>query len=283
MLAFSMIIAWSFSLGSTIANKIDPVALNAVRFAMAAGLVGAIIAARGKFKRSDFRAPWRYVILGSLFALYFVLMFEGLKTASPVSTSAVFTLTPILSAGFGWMLMRQVTTPRMAVALLLGGAGALWVIFRADLGALLAFDVGRGEAIFFVGVVAHALYAPLARRMNRGESPLVFTFGIMAAMIVLLLGYGWKSVMTTDWAALSTHVWLVIVFLAVFPSALTSVLLQFSTLRLPSAKLMAYGYLVPSWVICIELLLGKGAPPPLTLAGIALTLLALALLLKNEG
>ena len=33
---------------------------------------------------SAWRAPWRYLILGGLFAGYFVLMFEGLKTAHPV-------------------------------------------------------------------------------------------------------------------------------------------------------------------------------------------------------
>jgi drug/metabolite transporter (DMT)-like permease len=49
-------------------------------------------------------------VLGGLFAVYFVTMFEGLKTAPPVSASAVFTLTPIMSALFGWVLLRQGVT-----------------------------------------------------------------------------------------------------------------------------------------------------------------------------
>jgi hypothetical protein len=32
-----------------------------------------------------FAAPWRYLVLAGLFAVYFVLMFEGLKTAPAVS------------------------------------------------------------------------------------------------------------------------------------------------------------------------------------------------------
>ena len=59
---------------------------------------------------------------------------------------------------FAWFLLRQRTTPRMLLALAIGGAGALWVIFRADLAALLAFDVGRGEVIFFFGCIAHAVW-----------------------------------------------------------------------------------------------------------------------------
>ena len=71
----------------------------------------------------------------------------------------------------GCTCLRQVTTPRMALALSIGAAGALWVIFRADLAALLAFDVGRGEVIFFWGCVAHALYAPIQQIVdNAGQN-----------------------------------------------------------------------------------------------------------------
>ena len=53
------------------------------------------------------------------------------------------------------------------------------------------------------------------------------------------------------------------------------------SLRLPSAKVMAYTYLVPSWVILWELALGKGGPPLLVLGGVGLTMAALGLLLKE--
>ena len=46
MLAFSALVAGSFSLGGQIANEIAPTALNALRFAIAAAVVGGVIAAR---------------------------------------------------------------------------------------------------------------------------------------------------------------------------------------------------------------------------------------------
>ncbi|MEM6658193.1 MAG: hypothetical protein AAF625_08900, partial [Pseudomonadota bacterium] len=69
----------------------------------------------------------------------------------------------------------------------------------------------------------------------------------------------------------------------VFATAASFVLVQFSTLRLPSAKVMAYTYLVPSWVIAWEIVLGNGVPSSLISVGIALTVLALLLLLKEES
>ena len=130
MLCFSALVSGSFSLGAMVANEIAPSALNALRFWIAALVIGIAACTTTGLPRSAFRAPWRYVVLGGLFATYFVLMFEGLKTALPVSAAAVFTLTPVISAFFGWILLRQMLTSRMAAALAIGATGALWVIFR---------------------------------------------------------------------------------------------------------------------------------------------------------
>ncbi len=171
----------------------------------------------------------------------------------------------------------------MAGALVVGALGALWVIFRADLDALLNWQVGRGEVIFFWGCVAHALYAPLVRRFNRGEAPVVFTFGMMVAGCGMLMIAGWGPLRATDWSALPGIVWVTLIYVAVFASAVTFVLLQYATLSLPSAKVMAYTYLTPSWVILWEIVFGRTAPPLSVLGGVALSVLALALLLKDEG
>ena len=281
MLAFSALVAGSFSLGALAAPHVDPGALSALRFALAGLLVGVAALATTGLPRSAAQAPWRYLILGGLLAAYFVLMFEGLKTAEPVSTAAVFTLTPPMAAGFGWLFLRQRLTLRMAAALLLGAVGALWVIFRADLAALSQLRFGRGEGIYFWGCVAHAAYTPLVRRLNRGEPALVFTFGMMVAGTGLLTLWSWPAIVATDWAALPGIVWVTLVYVAVAASAATFVLLQYATLRLPAAKVMAYTYLVPAWVILWEIGLHAATPPVLVLAGVAMTVLALGLLLKE--
>jgi drug/metabolite transporter (DMT)-like permease len=282
MLAFSALVAGSFSLGAMAAPLIDPLALTVLRFLLAGALVGTAAFATTGIRRSALAAPWRYLLLGALLATYFVLMFEGLKTAEPVSAAAVFTLTPIMAAGFGWLTLRQRLTPRMGLALTIGAGGALWVIFRADLGKLLALHIGKGEVIYFAGCVAHALYAPLVRKLNRGEPAVVFTFGMMVAGWLLLAILGAPATLETDWATLPAIVWITLIYTAVFASAATFVLLQYATLRLPAAKVMAYTYLVPSWVILWEIALGKGTPPALVLVGVALSITALALLLKDE-
>lgn len=282
MLGFSALVAGSFSLGAIVANDIAPQAITAARFVLATIVMGMVAFLQGDLRREYWQAPWRYFVLGALFTLYFVLMFEGLKTANPVSVAAVFTLMPLMSALFGWWLLRQVTTPRMALALGIAACGALWVIFRGDLAALWAFDIGRGEMIYFVGCIAHALYTPMVRKLNRGEGAAVFTFGMLVAGSVILGIVGFDDIRATDWAALPGMVWITIAYLTLFSTASSFFLLQYASLRLPSAKVMAYSYLTPAWVMLWEIGLGSMLPPTPLLFGIGATIIALLMLLRKE-
>jgi len=283
MLCFSVLVAGPFALGVLAANDITPLALNAVRFWIASAIIGVLVALRGGVPWAALTAPWRYLVLASALTFYFVMMFEGLKTAPSVSAAAVFTLTPMIAAGFGWLLLGQRMHRRIKVALAIGAVGALWVIFRADVAALMRFEVGRGEMIYFTGCVSHALYTPLVRKLNRGESALVFTFGTLVTGAVILTIVGWSDLRATDWANLPAIVWITILYTAIFASAATFTLLQFSAMRLPAAKAMAYTYLVPSWVIVWSVALGAAVPPLAIFGGVALTIVALFLLLRDDG
>ena len=283
MLAFSALVAGSFSLGAIVANDIDPQAITAARFAFATIVMGMVAWLQGSIRLSHFAAPWRFFVLGGLFTIYFVLMFEGLKTANPVSAAAVFTLMPLMSAVFGFLLLRQITTRRMALALGIAACGALWVIFRGDPAAFVALEIGRGEVIYFIGCIAHAFYTPMVRFLNRGEGAAVFTFGMLAAGTVLLGVLSFDKIVATDWMALPLIIWITIGYLTLFSTASSFFMLQYATLRLPSAKVMAYSYLTPAWVILWEIGFGSLLPPAHVLLGIGATIVALLLLLRNDA
>tara|TARA_B000000475_G_scaffold202210_1_gene164573 strand:+ start:84 stop:980 length:897 start_codon:yes stop_codon:yes gene_type:complete len=279
MLAFSGLVAGSFALGVRVANEITPAAFTLIRFIIAVSILLTIILVKTEFTRKVFEAPWRFFMLGACIAIYFVLMFEGLKVASSVSLAAVFTFAPLLSGFFGYLLMRQKMSISIFLALIIGGAGALWVVFEGNLDRLMMLEFGFGEMIFFCGVVFHAIYTPLSRKLNRGESPLVFAFATTLGATVLMVFYGLGDVYQTNLFELSWMVWLTLIYTAAFASALTFFLIQFATLVLPSSKVMAYTYLVPSWALVWELGLGKTILPDNIGLGILLTILALFILL----
>ena len=280
MLVFSILIAGSFSLGSMVANDISPIALTAVRFVLAAFIVGSIALFSGSIARKELTASWRYFVLGSTFSLYFILMFEGLKTASPVSAVAVFTLIPAMSCWLGFVILGQMVSGRTLLAVVIGATGSLWVVFRADFLALTMSSVGRGELIYFVGCVAHAFMPILFRGLNRGENPVMVTFGLLVSGALILCLFGAGEIIQTDWKGLPSLVWITIFYVAVFATAVTSVCLQFASMHLPAANVMAYTYLTPTWVLLWEIFLGHDVPPFWIWGGVLLTAVSVIVLLR---
>lgn len=279
MLLFATLISVSFTLGDLAAPHIEPSALTAARFALAAVIMA--ILAGPRVRREHLQSAWRYPLLGGLLAGYFILMFEALRVTDPVSTGAIFTLTPIMSAVFGYILMRQITTPVMGFALLLAGAGAVWVIFRADIEAILGLELGWGEQIFLIGCASHALYTPMGRLLHRGEPLAVYTFlGICGGLMVTIL-FSLRDILATDWVILPWIAWVCIFYLGIVATAITFFLVQYATLRLPSAKVMAYGNLVPIFVITWEGLLGHGWVSAIVWLGVGATVAAMGILLRE--
>ena len=278
MLAFSALIAGSFTTGALAVPYIHPVPLNAVRFLLAAILMGAVAfgAARNRFALP--LAPWRYGIMGALMAVYFVTMFIALTMTLPVATSAVYTLVPLMTAVTALLLVGQRSSPAVILSLVVAGLGAVVVIFRGDLDALLRFDVGRGELIYFVGCVAYAFYAPLLRRFSRGEPSLVQSFWTLLATAICIALSGIPDIVATDWLHLPPVVWWVVLYLAVGPTAICFFLIQFASLRLPAPKVIAYGYLTPAFVILFEAIAGHGLPDLAIIIGASVTVLGLIVL-----
>jgi drug/metabolite transporter (DMT)-like permease len=160
--------------------------------------------------------------------------------------------------GFGLLLAGQTFGPILLVSLLVAGCGSIWVIFGGSIGAIVEFRVGQGEMIFFAGCVAHALFAPLLRRFNRGDPQWLVTFYILVGTAFCLIIYGLPQIVSTDWLAMPPVVWAVVVYLAIFTGIVTFALMQYASMRLPASKVMSYSYLVPSFVIVYEGIAGHG-------------------------
>ena len=66
-----------------VANDIEPGAITAARFLIGATVMGTLLFISKNLKKEDFKKPWRFFILGLSIVIYFVLMFEALKTLKP--------------------------------------------------------------------------------------------------------------------------------------------------------------------------------------------------------
>ena len=282
MLTFSLLVSVSFTLGSIVANDIDPVVITSVRFVIAAMFILVIFVVSRNTSLSDLKNPQRFLILGGMISIYFVTMFEGLKTAEPISMSVVFTFTPLMAGVFDFLISKRRLSVWAWLSVILGGLGALYIIFDGNLNRFLRLQIGYGEGLFFIGCACHALYAASIPKLNRGEAPLSQTFGTLVGATLILNVIGFNRMVATDWYSLNSIVFLTFLYLAIFATSATFFLIQFAAIRLSSLKVMAYTYAVPFWVTLLQAILEKAAITMDLLVGGTAIFLSLSLLLVNK-
>lgn len=281
MLLFSLCVSVSYILGALVANDIEPGAITAARFLIGAIVMGALLFFSRSLDKRNFKKPWRFFILGLSIVIYFVLMFEALKTASSLSLAVIFTLTPFIALFFEYFLKKTVTF-RSFLAISLGAMGAIWVIFEGNIENLLAFKIGYGELLFFWGCVGHALYAILIPVLNHGENAASQTFGTLSAGFLLLILFFTNDVIKTSWVTLSPLIWITIIYLATIATAFTFFLIQFAAKRISASKVMAYTYAVPFWVALGEITINSRFPNSNIIFGGLIIAFALSMLISDN-
>ncbi|MGI9482234.1 MAG: DMT family transporter [Hyphomicrobiales bacterium] len=282
MLAFSFMISTSFTVGEAITAQLDPVALTFLRFVLAALIFLAIIIFTGrKITRPNGSEILRYCWLALLLVLYFVLMFEALRWTDSLSTGAIFTLAPPMTALISWLFLRQHISLHGMIAMAIAGLGAIWVMFDGDAEKLARFSIGKGEVIFFLGAVAYAAYSPSVRKLHGNKNLVELTFWTLIACIILLGAFGWRTILSVDWQAVPLSIYLGIAHLALFTTAMSFYLIQYASIYLPSGKVMAYTYLIPAFIVVQKIMLGAPVPSWSVLAGVLVIASAMIILQRS--
>ena len=282
MLMFSLLVSGSFVLGSIIANLISPDLVTFLRFLIAFIAIAILILYQSKFCFLKYLSIGRSLILGALISIYFITMFEGLKTASSTSMAVVFTLTPLLAGFFDLIFSNRVMSKKVWITVVVAAIGALWIIFDGNIQNFINFKVGYGEKLFFIGCICHALYAALIPKFNNGEPAIIQTFGTLISGIIILGLFSNKEIIYHSWIDFPVIVLLTILYLAIFATAASFFLIQYSAVRLSSIKVMAYTYAVPIWVVLLQIIFLQQLPNKITFVGAFVILVSLLILLFND-
>lgn len=281
MLVASVIVSSSFTVGAAITRGLDPAVLILVRYVLAVLFFAPVLVLRHGFTLPPLRQLCGYSAISASTVGFFWCMFESLRYTSALNTSIIFTLVPGISGIYSAVFLKErLGRPRL-IALFLGMAGAVWVIFRGDIHRLVALEINYGDIVFLAGCFMMAAYTPLVKRVHRQESMVVMTFWVLATGVGWLLVLSLPHLAEVNWQGVAMQVWAGIIYLAVFSTIVTFYLTHISTLYLGPTRVMAYSYFYPAFVLLIDWGLGHGLPPAMILPGVAVVTLATVVLQRG--
>ncbi len=281
MVVCAILVSTSFLVVAAIADGLDPAILTLIRFFLAALLLFPYIYFRYGIRLS-WSTLWRGGVISGFLVIFFWCMFLSLRYTSALNTSIIFTLVPSISGMYAMFLVGERLNGQKLIALFCGIIGAVWVLNRGDMAQLLSMQWNRGDLIFIAGCFAIGLYTPLVQLLHRGEPMVVLTFWVLVTGCGWLLLFSGYRLFTIEWQSVPHGVWCGIAYLSFFTTVTTFFLTQYSIQYIGPTRVMAYSYLYPSLVICIEVLMGKGWPQSQTFPGVLIVLVAMFVIQKSE-
>ncbi|HXH97439.1 MAG TPA: DMT family transporter, partial [Gaiellaceae bacterium] len=176
-----------FVVGKSALGRVDAFPLTTVRYAVAATLLLAALAAVEGREALRLQGRGRELLmLGTLgFAGFNLLAYTGLAHARPESAALIVALGPLLTALVLWR--RTGIRPAASTFLLLGIAlaGVFLVLSKGHPGTVVSGSVGWGDGLVLAGTFSFVLYG-IGAADNSDLSPLRYT--------ALTAALGWPAI-----------------------------------------------------------------------------------------
>lgn len=164
-LLFALIWSSAFTSARIIVADAPPLAISAIRFAIA-GCIGVLIArALGQTWHLT-RAQWRATLIFGLCqnALYLGLNFTAMTTIEASLASIIASSMPLIVALLGWAAMGEKLTPLAAIGLVVGFAGVILIM-----GSRMGQGVDMfGVLLCVIGALALAIATLTVRNASAG-------------------------------------------------------------------------------------------------------------------
>ncbi len=206
-------------------------------------------------------------------------MSEGTSRAGPAVASVLLNTAPFFVAIMARLTLRERITLLRAAGLVVGFVGVVLIVLGGGGDIASGSDLAIGAGLTLLGAIGYGGASLIVRSMHlKGiEHEL---YGFTAAQFLcgaaFLLPYALLSgdLGATEWG--SARLWLDIAFLALGAQLLAYVTFYAAVQRWASARVFVWAFLPPVVANVIEVLRGN-VPPALTLVGMAVVLVAIAI------
>lgn len=275
MLLMVLLVSSSFPVGAEISGKLPAEVLMFVRFFLASLIFLPFVLLRYTSICPTPKLLLRYAILSLPLVGFFWCMFEALQYTTALNTGALYTTVPAITAVYAWLVNKYKVKRAQALGLCLGSLGAIWIVFRGDINALVSVEVNRGDWIFFCGCLCMGLYNPLVQKLYIKQPVMLMTFWVTLSGSFWLLLISLSSLQHIVWAEVPYPVWGWVFYLALFTTLVTFFLVQLGTVNIGAVKVASYSFLTPIGVLLLGMFMGTEEGALYLLPGIGLVILAM--------
>lgn len=253
----AMVIIWgvNFSLVKWALSELSPLAFNAIRFALASGLILALLLLLEGWQSvppADVLKIFGLGLLGN--SVFQVLFIEGIWRTTAGNSSLLLSTTPLWTAALSVTLGKE----RLSRAAWAGiGLASIGVIL-VTVGNGEVFSLGgpktSGDLLILLAALAWAGYSVFSKDLLSRYSPLRLTALAMVTGSLGLWVFAIPAMLRQDWAAVSWRAWGAMAYSGALAIAGAYVIWAIGVQRLGPARTAIFSNLTPIFAFIVAFL-----------------------------
>ena len=218
------------------------------------------------------RRDWVRIIACAFFgmALNMTMFFKGLSLSTPINSSVVITLAPVLLLILSAIFLKEKITWIKSIGIGLGLSGALLLILFGVKTQPNSPNIPLGNILFVINAAAYSTYLILVKPLVAKYSSISLMKLFFLFAVIINLPLGLSEFMEVDWMHLTTDSIWKLSFVVIATTILTYLFNIFALKQLSPSTIGAFIYLQPVLAGFFAILSGADRLTPLRIGAAAL-------------
>jgi drug/metabolite transporter (DMT)-like permease len=198
-------------------------------------------------KESIDRKDWTRVIVCAFFGmvLNMTMFFKGLSLSTPINSSVVITIAPVLLLVLSAVFLKERITLVRALGIGLGLAGALVLILFGVKTQVNAPNIPLGNMLFLINAASYSVYLIVVKPLTAKYSSISLMKFFFLFAVIINIPIGFQEFTQVDWLNLHPEIIGQLVFVVVGTTVLTYLFNIYALKQLSPSVIGVFMYLQP--------------------------------------
>lgn len=201
---------------------------------------------------------WKKIFVCALFgmSINMLMFFKGLSLSTPINSSVIITLSPVLLLILSAVLVREKITFLKAGGIIIGLAGGLALVLFGEKEQFNAPNIPLGNVLFIVNATAYSIYLILVKPLTAKYSSITLMKWLFLFAVFINLPVGFNEFIRVEWSTLPLDVILNMGFVVVGTTFLTYLFNIYALRQLRASTIGAFIYLQPVIAVFFAVIIG---------------------------
>ena len=193
------------------------------------------------------RSDWGRIFIAAAFGMCFnmLLFIKGLSLSTPINSSVIVTLTPIIVLILSVIFLKELITPKKIIGIALGFAGAITLILYGNSFTFNAPNIPLGNALMVGNAFCFGVYLVMVKPLALKYNTITLMKWMFPLGVLMNLPISISEFSEVDWMGLPWEAVWRMGFVVLFTTFFAYLLNLFALKEVPPTTIGVFTYLQP--------------------------------------